>query len=446
MSRIKDMTAGSITKHILSFAFPLIISSIGQQLYMIADTSIVGLGVGIKALAAVGSTDWVYWLVLFTIIGFTQGFSTFTARYFGEKNYEKINKSISMSVVLSFFIAIAVTAAGLLCAKPLLIYMNTPADILEDATLYISTMIWGTLIITAYNMAASILRAFGDGKSPLVAMIIAAILNVLLDFLFVLTFKWGIFGAAVASVISQGVSFIYCFLQIKKIEIIKLTKETFLIDFKEIGAMFKFGLPIAFQHIVIHISGIILQSTINLQGSIFIAGYTATNKLYGLLECSSVAIGIALSTFVAQNYGANNKKRVKSGVRISAVITVIMAVAIALIMLLLGKYFLMLFIKAEEIGAQEALGVANRYLVTMAYFLIVLYLIHIYRNALQAMQISVWSMFSGFVECLMRVFMAKKMIHIIGVDAIFLSEPFSWAAALAGIYVPYLFYKRKLLK
>lgn len=446
MSRIKDMTEGSITKHILNFAFPLIISNIGQQLYMIVDTSIVGLGVGIKALAAVGSTDWVYWLVLFTVIGFTQGFSTFTARYFGEKNYEKMNKSISISVILSIFVGIVVSVLGLLCAKPLLIYMNTPADILESATLYISTMISGTIIITAYNMASSILRAFGDGKSPLIAMIIAAILNVLLDLLFVLQFKWGVFGAAIASVISQGVSFIYCFVQIKKIELVKLTKESFKIDFKEIGEMFKFGLPIAFQYIIIHLSGIILQSTINLQGSIFIAGYTATNKLYGLLECSSVAIGTALSTFVAQNYGANDKKRTKAGIRISTTITVVMAVVIAIIMLLFGKYFLMLFIKAEEIGASEALMVAKRYLVIMSLFLIVLYLIHIYRNALQAMQISVWSMFSGFTECLMRVFMAKKVIDIIGTDAIFLSEPAAWVAALVGIYIPYLFYKRKLLK
>ena len=445
MSRIKDMTTGSITKHILTFAFPLIISSIGQQLYMIADTSIVGLGVGIKALAAVGATDWIYWLILFTIIGFTQGFSTFTERYFGEKNYEKVNKSIAMSALLSLFVGIVVTVFGLLCAKPLLSFMNTPPDILRNATIYITTMISGTLIITAYNMAASILRAFGDGKSPLIAMVIAAILNVLLDLIFVLLFKWGIFGAAIASVISQGVSFVYCFIQIKRIEIVRLTKESFSIDFKEIAQMFKFGVPIAFQHIIINISGIILQSTINLQGSIFIAGYTATNKLYGLLECSAAAIGITLTTFVAQNYGANNLKRVRKGVLISGIFSVFMATFIAIIMILFGKYFLMLFIKAQENGAQEALRVAHRYLIIMTSSLIVLYLIYIYRNTLQAMQISVWSMFSGFTECIVRIFMAKKMIHIIGTDAIFLSEPLAWAAALAGIYIPYLFYKRKLL-
>ena len=181
MNRVTDMTKGSPIKLILKFAFPLILTNLGQQLYMIADASIVGRGVGIKALAAVGSADWIYWLALWTVMMLTQGFATFISRYFGEKNYDAMNKVITMSVILCAVSGALLTVAGLWISRPLLVMLDTPADIIDGSAVYLHTMISGTLIITAYNMASAILRALGDGKSPLVAMGISAVLNVGLD-------------------------------------------------------------------------------------------------------------------------------------------------------------------------------------------------------------------------------------------------------------------------
>ncbi len=446
MSRTVDMTVGSPTRHLLKFAFPLIVTNIGQQLYMIADASIVGRGVGVKALASVGATDWIYWMILWAGIGLTQGFSTFVARFFGEKNYRDLNKSIGNSIFLCAVIGIILTLGGILSARPLLELLGTPDDILDGATLYLVTMISGTLVVIAYNMSASVLRAFGDGKSPLIAMIIAAALNIGLDCLFVFVFKWGIFGAAIASIIAQLVSFLFCLVRIRRIEYVKLDREALRFDFKMMKELLLFGLPIAFEYMIIAVGGIILQSSVNLQGSIFIAGYTATNKVYGLLESSAISLGLAASTFLSQNYGAGLYDRFKRGVRASLAIVTAMAFAVMTLAFLLKDHIMRLFIDTSEVGGDEALGLSVQYFTILASCLLILYLIHVFRNALQAMEISVWSMISGLVECGCRIFMAKVILSYIGRDALFIAEPVAWLGALACVGIPYLFCRQRLKK
>lgn len=446
MARTVDMTVGSPTKHIIKFALPLIAANMGQQLYAVVDASIVGRGVGVKALASVGTTDWVYCMILWAVISLTQGFSTFVSRYFGEKNFTKMNKSIAMSTLLSGFISIFLALAGILAARPLLSLMNTPADIIDGATAYLAVMIGGTVVVTAYNLASSILRAFGDGKSPLIAMVIAGVLNVGLDLLFVFLFGWGICGAAVASVLSQLVSFLFCLVRLSKIDCIHLNREAFEMDWAEIKELLAFSLPLALQSITIAIGGIFLQSVINQQGSIFIAGYTATNKMYGLMECSATALGLACSTYFAQNYGAGLYKRVQQGVKTASLVATGMALVVFAVLLLIRWNLLQLFLDVNQENGFEALEVAVRYLTYMIFFLVVLFLIHVYRNALQALKISVWSMLSGFAELFCRLFMAMVAISWIGPDALFLSEPLAWAGALAFVMIPYFFYARRLLK
>ena len=447
MSKTVDMTKGSITKHIISFALPLLLTNLGQQLYMIVDAAIVGRGVGVKALASVGATDWCYWLILWTVTGLTQGFSTFISRYFGDKNYKAVNKTIAMSAILSAIIGAILTVAGIIAAKPLLNLLNTPSDIIDGATLYLIKMISGTLIVTAYNMAAAILRAFGDGKTPLIAMIIAGVLNILLDSLFVFVFKWGIFGAAIASVTAQLVSFIFCVICIRRIDCINLERSVWKPDCKMIKDMLVFGIPVSVQYIIIAVGGIILQSSVNMQGSIFIAGYTATNKVYGLLECSATSLGLACSTFFAQNYGAREYGRVKKGLNIAVRIVIGMAILVLTAVTLTKHYLLQLFLDVNEAGGTEALDIAVHYLSIIVIFLIILYLIHIFRNALQAMEIATWPLMSGIMECVCRVFMAKVAIQWLwlGSDALFVSEPVAWLGALLSVMLPYFYYRRKLL-
>lgn len=445
MNKATDMTVGNPAKHIITFAIPLILTNFGQQLYMIADAAIVGRGVGVKALAAVGSTDWCYWMILWTVSGLTQGFSTFVSRYFGEKKYKNMNKVIAMSALLCVAIGVILTTVGLFAASPLLMLLNTPRDILDDSTIYLMTMIAGTLIVTAYNMAGSILRAFGDGKTPLYAMIIAASLNIGLDCVFVFLFQWGIFGAAMASVLAQLISFLFCFLKIRRIEYVHIEGTMWVPDWKLVKELILFGIPIAIQNIIIAFGGILLQSSVNLQGSIFVAGYTATNKVYGLLECSATALGVACCTFFAQNYGAGKFDRLNQGMRITLKIVVAMALTVMSIVLISRRYLLQLFLNTSEAGGPEALETGIRYLTIMIVFLVILYLIHIFRNVLQAMGNSFWSMVSGFAELICRVFMAKVAIHWIGSDALFISEPVAWTGALLCVMLPYFYYKRKIL-
>ena len=445
MSKVTDMTVGSPTKHLLVFALPLIVTNLGQQLYMIADAAIVGRGVGVDALASVGATDWIYWLVLWAAIGLAQGFSTFVSRFFGDKNYERMNKTIAMSTVLCIVISIPLTVAALLASKPLLLLLGTPPDILGGATVYLMAMVAGTPIVMAYNMASSILRALGDGKTPLFAMIIAALLNIGLDLVFVLIFHWGILGAAIASVLAQLVSFIFCVFKIRTISCIDLNRDMWHLDFTLMWELLKFGLPISFEYIVISLGGIVLQSAVNVQGREFIAGYTATNKLYGLLESSSISLGHATSTFLAQNYGAGNFERFKKGYRSSFLILVAMALGVMGIALLLRRQLLLLFLDISEAGAAEALEIGMHYLTIIAVCLVILYLIHLYRNALQAMEISVWSMMSGLAECAIRIIMSLVVIKFIGSDALFFAEPAAWLAALVTVFFPYLYYRKKLL-
>ena len=440
-----DMTSGNPARHILSFTFPLILTNMGQQLYMIVDGAIVGRGVGVKALAAVGATDWCYWLILWTVGGLAQGFSTFVSRSFGNRNYREMNKTIAAAAELCFFIGLFLSVVGIAAAKPVLKTLHTPQDILPSASAYLMTMISGTLIVMGYNLTSAILRGLGDGKSPLVAMIIAALLNIGLDCLFVFVLHLGIIGAAVASLLAQLVSFLYCLHAIARIECVLLNKEDWLFDFNKIKTMLLFGIPVSFQYVVITMGGMILQSSINLQGSVFIAGYTATNKLYGFLQCFAMSVGQASCTFVSQNYGAGLSHRVRQGVADSVKIVMGMAILIIAVTLMTRNQILHVFLDVSNEDGIQALDVSVRYLTIMVLSFPILHILHVFRNVLQALGIAVWSLMSGFAELAARILMSKFIIGFIGVDALFLSEPASWLGAMLCVFLPYFYYRKKRL-
>lgn len=437
MNKTKDMTAGNPTRLIFVFSLPLLLTNICQQLYQIADASIVGKGIGVKALAAVGATDWTYWIILWTITTMTQGFATFISRYYGEHDYQKMNKAIANSVMLTAAVALVLTIVGLILTRPALDLLKTPADIRDDAVIYLSTMVAGSLAVAGYNIAASILRALGDGRSPMVAMIIAAVLNIGLDVLTVFVFRWGVFGAALSSIVSQLIAFLYCLRQILRISFVSLTKEDFRPDFPMMKKLFAFGLPLAMQYWVINISGMVMQSTINLQGSNFIAGYTAMNKIYGLLECSAISLSFSATTFFSQNYGAKQFARIRSGMRATTGIAIGMALTVGALMAIFGRQLLSLFIDFSEAGATEALAVGYRYVVTVSACLIILYLIYVYRSILHSVGSSIPSMLSGFTEFGGRVLVAKVFFPIFGLESLFFAEPAAWLGSLVFIMASY---------
>lgn len=433
MKSATDMTKGNPGKLLLLFAFPLILGNLGQQLYMIVDAIIVGRGVGVKALAAIGATDWTYWLILWVIQALTQGFATRVSQHFGEGNYARLRKDITMSVLLCFGFGVILTVTGLLLVNPMLRALQTPEDIFIGASSYLFTMFSGTMVVMAYNMASSILRAFGDGKSPLIAMGIAACTNIALDLLFVLVFQWGIIGAASATLIAQMIAFLYCFFTLRRIDFIQMMPGDWQFSSRAVTELCNMGLPLAFQHVLIAVGGMILQSAINLQGFVFVAGFTATNKIYGLLESSAISLGYATTTYMAQNYGASSYGRIRKGLKSAVLIAVIMSLCVSAAMILGGRYILQLFISPSDASAPEVLAIACHYLSIMSALLSSLYLLHVFRSTIQGMGNAIAPMISGIVEFVMRIAAALVFTRIWGSSVIFFAEPLAWIGAAAVV-------------
>ena len=442
--RVKNMTEGRPVSLMAAFAFPLILANLGQQLYMIADAIIVGKGVGVEALAAVGATDWSYWLALWVILALTQGFAIPISHYFGQGNKKKIRQTVAMSVKLCAVSGVILTAICLAAACPLLRLLKTPENIFGQASSYLLTMFAGIPVVMAYNMAAAILRAFGDGKTPLIAIAVAGVTNIILDLLFVLGFHWGVVGAAAATVTAQLLAFLYCFVILKKMELMALRKTDWAIRGYIIKSQCRLALPLALQQILIAIGGMILQSAINSQGFIFIAGFTATNKIYGLLESSAVSLGYAVTTYMAQNYGRGFYHRIREGLKGATLFAVALSVCISAVMIAAGKPVLSLFIDQTSADAPAVLDIAYHYLFIMSCLLFILYLLYVFRNTLQGLENPVGPLLSGIMEFAARVSVAWGFTRIWGDEVIFFAEPFAWVAATAVLIVTCLQTIRKL--
>ncbi len=426
---IRSMTEGSPTKLIFAFALPLMAGNVFQQLYTVVDTAIVGQFVGVEALAAVGAADWLNWMVLGIVQGLTQGFSILMAQHFGAGDHRELSRTVGASLTLSALAAGVTLLVSQLAVTPVLRLLGTPQDIAGDSALYLRIIFGGIPIITAYNFLAGILRALGDSKTPLYAMILAALINVGLDLLFVIVFHWGVAGAAAATVIAQTFSGIYCFWNVKKITVIRLEKGDLRLSRGMAGTLLKLGSPVALQNGIISIGGMVVQSVVNQFGMLFIAGYTATNKLYGILETAAISYGYAVTSYVGQNLGAKKIKRIKSGMKAATVIALLTSAVISVCMVLFGKFFLGLFISGTPEEAASTMEVAYRYLVIMASFLSVLYMLHIYRSALMGLGDTVMPMVSGFVEMLVRIASALLLPMVVGEDGVFIAEVGAWTGA-----------------
>lgn len=429
MNRTKNMTSGSPARLILSFAVPLIFANLGQQVYMIVDAIIVGKGVGVEALAAVGATDWSYWLVLWIIQALTQGFSIPIAQAFGEKNVLRMKKTIAKSIQLCLGMSIFLTVVSLAAGRPLLRLLQTPDNIMTGATNYLLTMYGGILIVMAFNMASSILRAFGDGKTPLIAITIAAVTNILLDLLFVCVFHWGIVGAAAATLTAQFLAFLYCFRVLRKMEALHLEKEHWERDPALTGVLCRLGLPLTLQQILIAVGGMVLQSAINQHGFVFIAGFTATNKIYGLLESSAVSLGYAATTYVAQNYGAGLYSRIRAGVKSAAAISLLLSVGVSVLMITGGHFILNLFIDRSSAEFDSVSQISRHYLFIMSCFLSILYMLHTFQNILRGLGNAITPFLSGVMEFIARVTASLVLVRVWGQEVLFFAEPCAWTMA-----------------
>lgn len=438
-TRITDMTSGSPAYLIMSFSVPLILGNIFQQLYTVTDTAIVGKSLGVQALAALGSVDWFNWMVLGIIQGLSQGFSIRISQDFGSSDEKSMKKSIGNSITLAVFSSFILLILAQLMVEPGLFLLKIPLEIRSMARVYLRIMFIGAPILMAYNMAASILRALGDGKTPLMAMIAASATNIILDILFVAYFKMGVPGAAYATLIAQGLSAVYCMVKIRGIEILKLQKEAFLLDSVLARKLLLLGLPMVFQNIIISIGGMIVQMIVDGFGVVFIAGMTATNKLYGLLEVAATSYGFAMVTYTGQNLGAGKKERIRQGLRWGLLIAMITSAIITAIMFLFGRNIVGLFISASPEVEKEALDIAYLYLRIMSAFLPVLYVLHVTRSCIQGMGDTVIPMVSGFAEFIMRTTASFLLPVLFGKTGIMFAEIFAWTGADL-VLIPGYFY------
>ena len=440
------MTKGNPYKLLFQFALPLMLGNIFQQMYTLVDTMVVGKGVGVDALAAVGASDWLNWMCFGMVAGLAQGFSIPMAQEFGAGHKDKLRKTIGNAISLAAVCAVVMLIIFQLLARPVLVLLQTPEEVLPVALRYIRIFFAGTPIVMAYNVFAATLRAMGDGKTPLYAMIVASVTNIVLDVLFVIVLPFGIAGAAVATLIAQVVSAFYCYAALRRMEGMQFVKSDFLLTKESTIHLLKLSLPLAFQNAIICIGGMIVQFVVNGFGVLFLAGYTASNKLYGLLEIAAVSFGYAISTYVGQNVGAGEYKRLKSGHVAAIVVSLTTSFVISATMLLLGKTFIGMFLSGtpEEIAAASA--VAWRYLLFMSLALSALYLLYAYRSALQGMGNTLIPMLSGILEFLLRTGMVLGLTGLIGSDGIFFAEISAWIGAAILLAISYYVIMAKKFK
>lgn len=432
MKFVQDMTAGSPSKLLVSFSLPILAGSLIQQLYTMTDSIIVGRFVGADALAAIGACGSLTYLFFSLFFGLSAGIGIIIARYFGAGKDEQVQKGIANSVFLLLGAAILLTVTGICFARPILLYLGTPSDILKDAVAYFQITSAGILGVAFYNGISSILRALGDSKTPLIFLVIASLLNVGLDLLFVLVFHLGVAGTALATSLAQFVSACTCLIfALHTNPFFRLKKEQFRPDKILLGQMTHIGLPLALQDALIAISCVALQTVINSFGTAIVAAFTATNRIETMLGQIYLTMNTALSSYTAQNLGAGKVSRVREGTRFCVWITAAFSLCMVVLMHLFGSAFMTLFVDDTSVIQTGAFALA-----LTSWFFIAWGLLYIFRGVLNGAGNAAFAYISGILEVVGRVGSAVLLtsLPLIGQWGIWLSEGITWIlVACAGI-------------
>ena len=436
-SRTLDMTQGSPGRLILSFALPLMLGNVFQQLYTFVDTLVVGQALGVNALAALGASEWLTFLMFGSVQGLTQGFSVILSQKFGAGQEGELRRAVFQSALLSCVAAVFFTGLGQAALPVILTWLGTPEEIRGLTLLYLRFIYAGIPAAILYNTAAAILRAMGDSRTPLRAMTASSLCNIVLDVLFVWGLGWGIPGAAGATVIAQLLSGAYCLAGIRRIPGLRLRWEDCRADRELIMQELRLGLPLCLQNMITSFGGLVVQSVINGFGVLFIAGYTAANKLYGLLEIAASSYGYAMSSYSGQNMGAGKRERIGAGLRAANLIGTATAYLMSAVMILFGKQILSCFLSGDVATVEAALAIGFRFLYVLAIFFPLLYILYITRACVQGMGDGVFPMLSSAAQLIMRVGCALLLTRLIGESGVFFGEVMAWAGAdllLAGRY------------
>ncbi len=425
----QDMTKGPILSAILKFTIPLFIGNMFQQFYNMADTVIVGRFVGEGALAAVGSTGTVMFLLMGFAVGMTSGFSIPTSQYYGAGDKRGVRATIGTGTILTLIIAVLLTIGSTLMVNDLLVLMNTPSDIIADAKSYLSVICLGLSSCIFYNLFSGYLRAVGNSQAPLFFLVFSAILNIILDLILIINFHMGVAGAALATVLSQGISAVLCVIYIfARVKMLIPKPSEWGIDLHIAVQQMKMGVPMALQFAITASGTMIMQTAINLFGSTAVAAFTAASKVQNLLTQGMLSMGQTMATYCGQNYGSGNVSRLKTGVKRAVQVEIVYSLLAALLFYLLLPNMVSLFFSGD-IGLAELLPWARTYATVSMIFYIPLSFIFIFRSAMEGCGSALLVLCCGIVEFIARCGVAFLAMQVKSYLLAVSCDPAAWFAA-----------------
>ena len=439
-----DMTKGSPGRLIVKFMIPILLGNVFQQFYNLVDTIIVGRYVGVDALAAVGATGMIMFLILGFMQGLSTGFTVLTAQRFGAGDEEGVRKSVGNAAVLSAIITVIMTVVSMLGMDWLLRIMQTPADIFDMSKDYIMIICGGMIFNILYNLVSSVLRAVGNSKVPLYFLILSAGLNIVLDLFLIRVIPLGVAGAAIATVASQGVSGILCLFYIKKkVPLLHLKAHHLKLEKIYVKNQLGIGIPMALQFSITAIGTMMVQVALNMLGTTYIAAYTAASKAEQLVTQAYSALGMTMATYCAQNRGVNDLARIKEGNRIAFWMSAAYSVVIFIVVQAALPFIISLFITGDS---SQVLEYARIYMTICGLFFIPLGMIFIYRNSMQGCGFAFLPMMGGVVELVSRAVVAVLAAYFASFAGVCMANASAWCLAGIFLFISNIFVTRKMEK
>lgn len=439
-----NMTEGRPLKLIIKFALPLLLGNLLQQTYNIIDAALVGRILGANALAGVGASSSVQFLVLGFCTGICCGFGIPIAKYFGAGDYKKMRECVFHGAALTGIAAVILTVLCAVFCSNILHILSTPEDIFENAYAYLLIIFLGIPFTLFYNLLASVLRAVGDSKTPFIFLMISTVLNIGLDILCIVGFQWGCAGAGIATVTAQAVSGILCFVFIKKkIPLLHLEKEVCQMNGKITKHMLLMGLPMGLQLSITAIGSMTMQSANNGLGSIYVSGFTSGMKIKQFMMSPFDAIGTAVSVFCGQNLGAGKGERIRKGFWEGLIIATLYGAIAGLVLIFAGRHLSLLFVSSTDVSVLDA---SAKYLRCLGYFFWTLGILAVSRMCTQGLGFSGRAVFSGVTEMIARVIVSMAFVGQFGYTAICFADQTAWISACIYIAPTCLWCMKKCLK
>ena len=434
-SEMRDMTKGNVFNIILGFAIPLLLGMLFQQFYSMVDTIIVGKYLGVSALASVGSTGSINFMIIGFCMGVCNGFAIPVAQKFGAGNFKKLRKYVFNSGFLAIVFSVVMTLIVCVFCRQILIAMRTPEDIIQGAYSYIYVIFLGIPATYLYNLLSGIIRSLGDSKTPLFFLIISSIINIILDLFLIIYMHMGVAGAAWATVIAQAVSGILCLIYMrKKYSVLKFESDELKVDGYCIRRLCYMGVPMGLQYSITAIGSVILQAVVNGLGSIIVAAVTAAGKISMFLCCPFDALGSTMATYTGQNIGAGKLERISEGIKKSMIIGSVYSIVALMISVFFGKSLALLFVNENEI---EILAKVSENLIIVAVFYIPLCIVNVVRFTIQGMGYSTFAILAGVCEMIARALCGFILVPIFGYVAVCLASPVAWIFADAFLIPAY---------